>query len=214
MPGFTNGVLKNNLVLVEEGDSTVRTSFSSNLVLNLKGTNGVIKEKQITEQNAAFNEIVRLKISRVRYNFYTKDLVILGDAGFPERVGFLNLGWAYKLQYKHKNSSTWTELDNSSSLSNSNIQTTTEFPNPFIAKSNEIEAISYFSNKNNCYLPTVAFKNNIPRYLNDADYIFRILKYEKLNAETDSVNIVRKTNFLPIKASWSPNASAEYYNIY
>ncbi len=213
LPSFTNGVLKNNLVLVEEGEPATRTSFSSNLVLNLKGTNGVIKEKQITEKNVSFNEVARLKISRVRYNFYTKDLAILGDAGFPAARS-LNLGWAYKLQYKHKDSSAWIELDNSSSLSNSNIQTTTEFPNPFIAKSNEIEAISYFSNKNNCYLPTVAFKNNIPRYLNDADYIFRILKYEQLNAVTDSVNVIRKTNFLPTKTSWSANASAEYYNIY
>lgn len=213
LASFINGALKNTLVLTEEGASSSKSSYRNNLILNLKGTNGVIKEKPITEKNAAFNEIVRLKISRIRYNFYIKDLVILGDAGFPEMRG-LNLGWEYKLQYKHKNNADWIELPNSSSLSNASIQTTTEFPNPFIAKQNQIEAISYFSDKNNCYLPTVAFKNNIPRYLNDADYVFRVLKYEKLNAVTDSVNIIRKTNFLPIKASWSSNSSAEYYNIY
>ena len=46
------------------------------------------------------------------------------------------------------------------------------------------------------FLSMVAFKTNLPLFLDDNNYEFRILKREKLSVFSDSADVIKKTNFL------------------
>ncbi len=201
---LTDGVIKNKITVTEENEQLYSNSNDFLLDFNVGGK--IIKGRNIDENvSRSFLDTKRLKITRVKYNIYSKDLVVLGDAGFPTSVE-LNTAWEYKLQYKLKTSNNWTELSSSTSLSNSDLQTTSEFINPFFYVSSDLSKQAYLS--------TVAFRTNMPRFLDDNLYEFRIFKYEKLVSPFDNVDIINKTNFLPINVSWTANDTAEYYNIY
>lgn len=201
---LTDGTIKNSIKVTEQGGRSYEDFNDFMLDFNTGGK--IIKGFGIdTNVPRQFLDTKRLKITRVRYNIYSKDLVVLGDAGFQHSVE-LNTAWEYKLQYKLKTSNSWTELNNSTALTNSNLQTTSEFLNPFFYVSNDLSKRAYLS--------TVAFRTNMPRFLDDSNYEFRIFKYEKLVSPFNSVDIINKTNFLPINVSWTKNNTAEYYNIY
>lgn len=201
---LTDGTIKNS-IKVEEADLRSYERFND-FILDFNTGGKIIKGFGIdTNVPRKFSDTKRLKITRVKYNIYSKDLVILGDAGFPDEV-VLNTAWEYKLQYKLKTDNSWTELSNSKALTNSDLQTTSEFLNPFFYVSSDLSKRAYLS--------TVAFRTNMPRFLDDNDYEFRIFKYEKLVSPFNSIDIINKTNFLPINVSWTKNSTAEYYNIY
>jgi hypothetical protein len=201
---LTDGTIKNSIKVTEEGGRFYENSNDFMLDFNVGGK--IVKGLGLNSNvPRKFTDTKRLKITRIKYNIYSKDLVILGDAGFQYSVD-LNTAWEYKLQYKLKTSNNWTELNSSTALTNSDLQTTSEFLNPFFYISRDLSKQAYLS--------TVAFRTNIPRFLDDSNYEFRIFKYEKLVSPFNSVDIINKTNFLPIDVSWTKNNTAEYYNIY
>lgn len=203
MQSLLNGVIKNKVIVTEQNGVNSQTT---NFIVDFSSDGKIRKGQKISnQQSAEFTNAKRLKITRLRYNIYTKDLVILGDAGFPYAVE-LNTGWEYKLQYRLKNSSDWTELETSTSLSNSSLKTTAEFPSPFLYLSRDLDKLGFLS--------YVQFRTNLPKFLDDANYEFRIFKYEKLVVPFDNLDIVRKTNLLPVNVSWTPDNQSEYYNIY
>jgi hypothetical protein len=197
---FADGALNNTLKIKEANSSYL---LENDFILNFTNSGRLSKEEGLTNITN-FSLSRRLKISRVKYNFYIKDLVIIGDAGFPYSIE-LNTGWEYKLQYRVKEGE-WKEMESSSSLGNNKIQAISSFLNPYFYKLSDLSTPNYLS--------MVGFVSNISRYLDDNNYEFRIFKYQKLISPSDSVNVLRKTNFLPVKVDWTWDGLAEYFNIY
>lgn len=203
---FSDGILENTLEIKEKNQSF---SFENDFVLDFNNSDGkLIKFKEYAQtdlKNISFSRSKRLKISRVKYNFFVKDLVLIGDAGFPYSIQ-LNTAWEYKLQYKKSTSSTWLEMDNISSLSNNNIAAVFNYINPFFYKSKDLETPNYLS--------MVSFSNNLPWFLDDSEYQFRIFKYQKLQSPSSSVDIIRKVNFLPVEVNWNVDSRCNYFNVF
>jgi hypothetical protein len=203
LPSIPQGVLNNKLVITEERKNynIINNDFILNFVLEGRLT------KELGLNNVKnYKDSRRLKITRVRYNVYSKNLLIVGDAGFPYALA-LNTGWEYKLQYRKKGvGSAWKEMDSTSSFTNSKIANVSSFLNPYFYKFEDLITPNY--------LPTVGFLTNLPNFLDDSQYQFRIFKYEKFDSGSDSVDIIRKTNFLPIQVNWANDNKSSYFNIY
>ena len=197
---FADGALNNTLKIKEANFSYL---LENDFVLNFTNSGRLAKEEGLANvQDFALSR--RLKITRVKYNFYVKDLILIGDAGFPYSIE-LNTGWEYKLQYRLKNGE-WKEMETVSELGNKKIQAISSFLSPYFYKLEDL------FNPN--YLSMVGFVSNISRFLNDNDYEFRIFKYQKLISPSESVDIYRKTNFLPVQVDLTWDNQSQYYNIY
>lgn len=200
---FADGVLNNTLVIKE-----ARSNYEveNDYVLNFTQDDGnLFKENLIVGGVNNFSRTRRLKITKVKYNFYVKDLVILGDSGFPYSIE-QNDGWEYKLQYKKKTSTSWSEIPNSEELTNEIIGSVSSFLSPYSYKLKDTSTPNYLS--------LIAFRTNLSRFLNDSDYEFRVFKYEKLHSPFETVDIIRKVNFLPIQVNWNWDNKSKYFNIY
>jgi hypothetical protein len=199
---FAQGLLNNKLTIKEQSKNSYL--IENDFVLNFTSRGRVTKEEGVPN-NKNFNESRRLKIARVRYNFYSKNLLVIGDAGFPYALAF-NSGWEYKLQYKKSLDSEWKEMPSSSELDNNNIEAVGSFLNPYFYKKEDLSVPNY--------LPMIGFLTNLSSFLDDSQYQFRIFKYEKFDSPSDSVNIIRKTNFLPVKVNWQNDGKSSYFDIY
>ena len=97
-------------------------------------------------------------------------------------------------------------METVSELGNKKIQAISSFLSPYFYKLEDL------FNPN--YLSMVGFVSNISRFLDDNDYEFRIFKYQKLISPSESVDIYRKTNFLPVQVNLTWDNQSQYYNIY
>jgi hypothetical protein len=207
---FADGLFENNIYVKEESQKA-GSVFESNCSIDFVDNGQITKLKSLPQirnknNNVSFNQTRRLKITRVKYNFYVKDLVLIGDAGSPYSINF-NAGWEYKLQYRIKNSSdSWLELDNENSFSKDKILSQGGAISPFYYLASNLSIPSYLS--------MVAFRTNLPLFLDDNNYEFRIAKYEKLVLSNDNVDVTKKTNFFPIKVNWTDDPTCLYYNVY
>lgn len=200
-----------NLILVKEQNKNNPFSYNSNCTLDVVSNGFLFKGKAPSEaQNKgnliSFYDTRRLRITRVKYNFYIKDLTIIGDAGFSYSNTFNN-GWEYKLQYKKKTESAWKVMGEISSFTKDKfgyINTTS--PSPYFYRASDLETPSN--------LAMVSFRTNLPLFLDDNDFEFRVGKYEKLSLFSDTVDVIKKTNFLPTRINWTENQECQYYNIY
>lgn len=203
-----NGLF-DNLIKVREAGGT-EFQYESNCTLDVV-SNGVIKKGFAPDDARQTNNWItlsntrRLRITRVRYNFYIKDLILIGDAGFSYSSQFNN-GWEYKLQYKKSGETNWKTMGESSSFSSDNFSSVNVTPSPYFYRLPDFSVPSY--------LAMVAFRTNIPWFLDDASFEFRVAKYEKLSLFSDTVSVIKKTNFLPIGVDWTQNSQCQYYNIY
>ena len=206
---FANGLFENNIYVIEE-DKT-NSFYEANCSIDFED-NGTFT-KQATPQiidngkNAvSFSKTRRLKITKIIYNFYVKDLVLIGDAGFPYSINY-NGGWDYKLQYRIKNSAdSWVTLDEDAGFTKDKISVQSSQISPYYYSSYDLVTPNFLS--------MVAFKTNLSLFLDDDAYEFRIAKYEKLELSTQNVDVLKKTNFLPTKVDWTPDIECAYYNIY
>lgn len=216
---LSDGLFENNIYIKEQNEDSKK--YESNYVIEIADNGNIVKQKPPTSDNARYKDIRRLQITKVKYNFYTKDLVLIGDAGSPYSINF-NYGWEYDLQYKSKNATGGTGGTSGSSGPGASIDWTTLSKEGVFSKdtiSSQYSIISpYYYNTENLeipnYLSMVAFKTNLPLFLDDNNYEFRIFKREKLAVSSDSANVIKKTNFFPVKVNWSPVAGCGYYNIY
>ena len=203
-----NGLF-DNLIKVREEDGT-EFEYESNCTLDV-AVNGILEKGYTPEQASipnnwiSFDSTRRLKITRVRYNFYVKDLVIVGDAGFSYSSEYNN-GWEYKLQYRKTPDTAWKTMGSVSSFSVDKFGSINVTPSPYFYKLPDFNTLNY--------LGIVAFRTNLPLFLDDNDFEFRIAKYEKLTLFSNTVNVIKKTNFLPVGVNWTPSSQSEYYNIY
>ena len=197
---FADGVLNNTLKIKEANSSFL---LENDFVLNFTNNGKLTKEEGLKDVKD-FSLSRRLKITKIKYNFYVKDLILIGDAGFPYSTE-LNTGWEYKLQYRLKNDQ-WKEMETVSELGNKKIQTVSSFLDPYFYKLEDLSTPNYLS--------MVGFLSNISRFLDDKDYEFRIFKYQKLISPSESVDIYRKTNFLPVQVNLTWDNQSQYYNIY
>lgn len=200
---FADGVLNNKLNIKE---ARLSYEVENDYILNFTQDDGnLFKENLIVGGINNFSRTRRLKITKVKYNFYVKDLVILGDSGFPYSIE-QNNGWEYKLQYKKKTDSSWSEMPNSEGLTNSIIGSISSFLSPYSYKLKDTSIPNYLS--------LIAFRTNLSRFLDDDNYEFRVFKYEKLYSPFETVDIIRKVNFLPIQVNWNWDNKSKYFNIY
>ena len=133
-------------------------------------------------------------------------MILIGDASTPYSTNF-NAGWEYDLQFKKKASIIdWAIMSKEGAFSKDVISSQYSVISPYYFTPEDLE------NPNS--LAMVAFKTNLPLFLDDKNYEFRILKREKLIVYSDSANVIKKTNFLPIKIDWNEVAGCSYYNIY
>jgi len=197
---FADGALNNTLKIKEANSSFV---LENDFVLNFTNSGKLTKEEGLKDVKD-FSLSRRLKITKIKYNFYVKDLILIGDAGFPYSIE-LNTGWEYKLQYRLKNGE-WKEMETVSELGNKKIQAISSFLDPYFYKLEDLSTPNYLS--------MVGFVSNISRFLDDNDYEFRIFKYQKLISPSESIDIYRKTNFLPIQVNLTWDSQSQYYNIY
>jgi hypothetical protein len=124
-------------------------------------------------------------------NFYAKDIILIGDAGFPNSKDF-NYGWQFKLQYRDKGSSAdWVTLEEKGPFNTSEITTQFYQISPYYGLLGVLNSPYY--------LEMIAFKTNIPLFLDDSNYEFRIAKYEKLAVFSSDLDVIKKVNFIPIK---------------
>lgn len=212
-----NGLFDNTITIKE--DRGREFNYESNCTLDIL-ENGILQKGQAPEA-AAINDpegnritldnTRRLRITKVRYNFYTKDLIIVGDAGYPESSNF-NPGWEYKLQYRKSPVEAWKTMGESSAFTNDKFSSFPIVPSPYFYKYNFTNNAA--SPRQLSFLGIVAFRTNMPLFLDDASFEFRVAKYEKLSLSSDTVNVIKKTNMLPIGVSWTANQDCEYYNIY
>jgi hypothetical protein len=206
---FANGLFENNIYVIEE-DKT-NSLYEANCSIDFED-NGTFT-KQATPQiidngkNAvSFSKTRRLKITKIIYNFYVKDLVLIGDAGFPYSINY-NGGWDYKLQYRIKNSAdSWVTLDEDAGFTKDKISVQSSQISPYYYSSYDLVIPNFLS--------MIAFKTNLSLFLDDDAYEFRIAKYEKLELSTQNVDVLKKTNFLPTKVDWTADIECAYYNIY
>lgn len=219
--GLADGLYENNIYIKEENEKAVK--YESNYVIETVDNGIITKQKPSpsvldVDGSARFKDTRRLQITKVKYNFYTKDLVLIGDAGSPYSVNF-NDGWEYDLQYQAKNagygssgssgsgaSVGWAIMPKEGPLTKNTVSCEYSVISPYYFSAEDLETPNF--------LPMVAFKTNLPLFLDDSNYEFRILKREKLSVFSDSANVIKKTNFLPIKVDWDEVAGCGYYNIY
>jgi len=219
--GLTDGLYENNIYIKEENQDPVK--YESNYVLEILDNGNIVKQKPpaSNQQKVRFSNTRRLQITKIKYNFYTKDLVLIGDSGSPYSVNF-NDGWEYDLQYKAKNASYGSSGSSGSSGCGASADWTImskdgEFTKKAISSQYAVISPYYFSEEDletPNFLSMVAFKTNLPLFLDDNNYEFRILKREKLSVFSDSADVIKKTNFLPIKVNWNKVNGCSYYNIY
>lgn len=210
---LADGLFSNNIYVKEEpGDITTnKYSYESNCLIDFDDNGSFTKQKApqsiSNKQNITdFSITRRLRITRVKYNFYVKDLVLIGDAGFPYSINY-NEGWEYKLQYREKDSADeWSTLDEDGSFSKDKISVQSSQISPYYYSASDLAIPNFLS--------MIAFKTNLPLFLDDNDYEFRIAKYEKLTVSTQNVDVIKKTNFLPIEVDWNADPECSYYNIY
>ena len=205
--GLADGLFSNN-IKVKEQTSKSAVSYESNSSLDFEENGRIIKQKAPIQGTSSivFGNVKRLKITRVKYNFYTKDLVLIGDAGFPNSAEY-NYGWEYKLQYRVKNSGgSWKTLEEKGAFNTSEITTQSSQLSPYYKLLGEGNFLKS--------LQMIAFKTNMPLFLDDSNYEFRIAKYQKLHVFNSDVDVIKKVNFLPIKVQWTADPDCEYYNIY
>ena len=206
---FADGLFENNIYVLEE-DAT-KSFYEANCSIDFEDNGSFTKQRtpQIVnnkENNISFSKTRRLKITKIKYNFYVKDLILIGDAGFPYSINY-NGGWSYKLQYRLKNSSdSWVTLDEDAGFTKDKISVQSSQISPYYYSTSDLA----FPN----FLSMVAFKTNLPLFLDDNSYEFRIAKYEKLELSTQNVDVLKKTNFLPTKVDWTLDSDCDYYNIY
>ena len=206
---FADGLFENNIYILEE-DKT-KSFYESNCSIDFEDNGSFAKQRtpQIVnnkENTVSFSKTRRLKITKIKYNFYVKDLVLIGDAGFPYSINY-NGGWDYKLQYRLKNTSdTFVTLDEDTGFTKDKISVQSAQISPYYYSTSDL----VFPN----FLSMMAFKTNLPLFLDDNSYEFRIAKYEKLELSTQNVDVLKKTNFLPTKVNWTPDSDCDYYNIY
>lgn len=211
--GLADGLFNNNIYIKEQpgAATTNKYSYESNCLIDFDDNGSFIKQKTpqsiSNKQNIVdFNATRRLRITKIKYNFYVKDLILIGDAGFPYSVNY-NEGWEYKLQYREKNSANeWSTLDEDSEFSKDKISVQSSQISPYYYSASDLSVPNFLS--------MIAFKTNLPLFLDDNNYEFRIAKYEKLMVSTQNVDVIKKTNFLPIKVDWTADAECDYYNIY
>jgi len=207
--GLTDGLFENNIYIREELESS--KVYESNCTLDFIDNGKINKLKTVPglsnkNNSVNFAKTRRLKITKVRYNFYVKDLVIIGDAGSPYSINF-NEGWEYKLQYRLKNSSdAWVTIEDSGPFTKDAISAQGGPVSPFYFSASDLAIPSYLS--------MVGFRTNLPLFLDDNDYEFRVAKYEKLAISTLNVDVIKKTNFFPIKVEWTQDPDCLFYNIY
>ena len=205
---LSDGLFENNIYIKEENQQTAAV-YESNYVLEVADNGCITKQNtpaSAIADSALFESTRRLPITKIKYNFYTKDLVLIGDASTPYSTSF-NAGWEYDLQFKKKNSITdWAIMSKEGAFSKGVISSQYSVISPYYFTPEDLE------NPNS--LAMVAFKTNLPLFLDDKNYEFRILKREKLIVYSDSANVIKKTNFLPIKIDWNEVAGCGYYNIY
>lgn len=206
-----NGLFDNIIKIIEQDGSEFE--YESNCTLDIV-VNGKLKKGLAPEQSSisdaqgnwiSFDDSRRLRITKVRYNFYVKDLVVVGDAGFSFSSEY-NAGWEYKLQYRKSPSTSWKTMGESSSFSKDKFSCISITPSPYFYKFPDFVTLRY--------LATTAFRTNLPLFLDDNDFEFRIAKYEKLSLSSDTVDVIKKTNFVPVGVNWSSNPDCSYYNIY
>ena len=222
---LSDNLFENNILIREENEKS--KSYESNYVLEIADNGYIVKQKppgSAIAGSASFVDTRRLRITKVKYNFYTKDLVLIGDAASPYSTNF-NDGWEYDLQYKIKSSygssgssgSSGTSGSSGSAASWSIMSKEGSFSKDIISSQYSIISPYYFSSEDLIspnFLSMVAFKTNLPLFLDDKDCDFRILKRERLVVSSDSANVVKKTNFLPIRTDWTKVDGCGYYNIY
>jgi hypothetical protein len=198
------GLFENNIIVTEESKNVL--SYESNCVLDFAHNNRLVKQLAPTNpESITLSETRRLKVTKIKYNFYTKNLVIIGDAGSRNSI-YNNGGWKYELQYKKKdpNDLAWKKATESR-----------EFLIDEISCNFGIIPSEYLDfNQGVHFLSMVAFEVNLPLFLDDNDYEFKIVKYKRLGISTSSVEVIKKTNFIPIQASWSGNAACPRFDIY
>lgn len=219
--GLTDGLYENHIYIKEENQDAVK--YESNYVLEILDNGNIVKQKPPAspQQKVRFSDTRRLQITKIKYNFYTKDLVLIGDSGSPYSVNF-NDGWEYDLQYKAKNASYGSSGSSGSSGCGASVDWTImskdgQFTKKAISSQYAVISPYYFSEEDletPNFLSMVAFKTNLPLFLDDNNYEFRILKREKLSVFSDSADVIKKTNFLPIKVNWNKVNGCSYYNIY
>jgi hypothetical protein len=207
---LSDGLFENNIFIKEENQEFA--VYESNYVLEIADNGYIVKQNppgSVIAGAGKFRDTRRLQITKIKYNFYTKDLVLIGDAASPYSNEF-NDGWEYDLQYKAKESSgspaDWQIMAKEGAFSKDVISSQYSAISPFYFTTEDLE------NPNS--LAMVAFKTNLPLFLDDSKYEFRILKREKLIVYSDSANVIKKTNFLPIKVDWAKVDGCGYYNIY
>lgn len=207
--GLADGLFENNLYIREELEPS--KVYESNCTLDFLDNGKITKLKTVAglsnkNNSVNFSKTRRLKITKVRYNFYVKDLVIIGDAGSPYSINF-NEGWEYKLQYRSKNSSdAWVTIEDTGSFTKDEISAQGGPVSPFYFSASDLAIPSYLS--------MVGFRTNLPLFLDDNNYEFRVAKYEKLAVSTLNVDVIKKTNFFPIKVEWTQDPDCLFYNIY
>jgi uncharacterized membrane protein YgcG len=225
---LSDGLYENTISIKEENENP--KNYESNYVLEIADNGQLVKQKpssSVLNSMARFSDTRRLRITKIKYNFYTKDLVVIGDAGSPYSINF-NDGWEYDLQYKLKAGTSgssgssgtsgtsgssgggasvdWTIMSKEGPLTKDTISSQYSIISPYYFSAEDLESPNFLS--------MVAFKTNLPMFLDDQNYEFRILKRERLVVSSDSANVIKKTNFLPIKVDWDEVAGCGYYNIY
>jgi len=198
------GLFENNIIVTEESKNVL--SYESNCVLDFAHNNRLVKQLAPTNpESITLSKTRRLKVTKIKYNFYTKNLVIIGDAGSRNSI-YNNGGWKYELQYKKKDPTdlVWKKVTESR-----------EFLIDEISCNFGVIPSEYLDfNQGVHFLSMVAFEVNLPLFLDDNDYEFKIVKYKRLGISTSSVEVIKKTNFIPIQASWSGNAACPRFDIY
>ena len=91
---------------------------------------------------------------------------MIGDAGFPYSIKF-NGGWLYELQYRSKNSyADWVTLSEDAEFTKDKISAQSAQISPYYYSASDLAHPNFFS--------MMAFKTNLPLFLDDNDYEFRI----------------------------------------
>lgn len=201
--GLSQGLLENDIIVTEESKHVL--SYESNCVLDFANNNRLVKQLSPTNPKLiSLSNTRRLKVTKIKYNFYTKNLVIIGDAGSRNSI-YNNGGWKFELQYRKTNQNAdWKKVTESREFLIDEISCNFGIiPSEYLDFNQEVH-----------FLSMVAFEVNLPLFLDDDNYEFKIVKYERLGISTSSVEVIKKTNFIPIQASWSGNAACSRFDIY
>ena len=200
-----DGLFENTISITEESKNIL--SYESNCVLDFVENDNLTKQRTPKSNNSvSFKNARRLKITKVKYDFYTKNLLIVGDAGSPYSTS-ANDGWQYELLFRKIGEENFRKVRQSETFSKDEI---------VCRYSSLLDSFYYTTDdlKYPHYLATVMFAVNLPLYLDDKDYEFKIEKYEKLSASPEAAAIIKKTNFIPIQVSWTDNPKCSRFDIY